>query len=173
MRNMNKIVVIGCPGSGKSHFSRQLHNKTGIALYHLDMMYWNSDKTTVEKEVFLDRLNDVLEKESWIIDGNYISTMKLRISKCDTVIFLDYPTEICLEGVRQRRGKARDDMPWVENDEDSEFIEYIKSFNKQQRPVVMAMLEESKLVKRILRFSGREEAEMFLHSYSLEDEICK
>ena len=44
---MKKVIVIGCPGSGKSTVSRALHNKTGIPLYHLDMMYWNADKTTV------------------------------------------------------------------------------------------------------------------------------
>ena len=59
---MKKVIVIGCPGSGKSTVSRALHNKTGISLYHLDMMYWNADKTTVEKSVFLKRLSAVLEK---------------------------------------------------------------------------------------------------------------
>ncbi|MBO5715969.1 MAG: adenylate kinase, partial [Clostridia bacterium] len=68
---MKKIIVIGCPGSGKSVFSRALHNKTGVPLFHLDMMYWNADKTTVEKKVFLERLSVVLEKNEWIIDGNY------------------------------------------------------------------------------------------------------
>ena len=75
---MKKVIVIGCPGSGKSTVSRALHNKTGIPLYHLDMMYWNADKTTVEKSVFLERLSAVLEKDEWIIDGNYGSTMELQ-----------------------------------------------------------------------------------------------
>ena len=60
---MKKIIVIGCPGSGKSIFSKRLHNKIGIPLFHLDMMYWNEDKTTVDKEVFLERLNNTLQKE--------------------------------------------------------------------------------------------------------------
>ena len=60
---MKKVIVIGCPGSGKSTVSRALHNKTGISLYHLDMMYWNADKTTVEKSVFLEQLSAVLEKD--------------------------------------------------------------------------------------------------------------
>ena len=67
---MKKIIVIGCPGSGKSTFSRALHKITGIPIFHLDMMYWNSDRTIVPKSVFLERLNDVLEKSEWIIDGN-------------------------------------------------------------------------------------------------------
>lgn len=54
---MKKIIVIGCPGSGKSTFSKALNKITGIPLFHLDMMFWNADKTTVEKTVFLERLS--------------------------------------------------------------------------------------------------------------------
>lgn len=49
---MKKIIIIGCPGSGKSTFSKALRNLTGLSLYHLDMLKWNSDKTTVSKRVF-------------------------------------------------------------------------------------------------------------------------
>lgn len=84
---MKKIIVIGCPGSGKSTFSKALHNITNIPLYHLDMMYWNTDRTTVEQSVFLNRLSNILNKSQWIIDGNYQSTLELRIKVCDTVVF--------------------------------------------------------------------------------------
>jgi len=139
---MKKIIVIGCPGSGKSTVSRALHNKTGIPLYHLDMMYWNADKSTVEMTVFLERLSTVIEKDEWIIDGNYSSTMELRMAAFDTVIFLDYPLEVCLDGIGERRGKPRSDMPWIETEEDAEFIEFVKSYNEQQKPKVMELLEK-------------------------------
>ena len=154
---MKKVIVIGCPGSGKSTVSRALHNKTGIPLYHLDMMYWNADKTTVEKSVFLERLSAVLEKDEWIIDGNYISTMELRLSLCDTVFFLDYPTEFCLGGVRARRGVARSDIPWIETDKDTEFVE---KFNVEQRPRVLSLLERYS-DKNIFIFKSREETDKF------------
>ncbi len=158
---MKKIIVIGCPGSGKSTFSRALHNKTGIPLYHLDMMYWNADKTVVEKSVFLERLTAVLEKDEWIIDGNYGSTMELRLSVCDTVIFLDYPLGVCLDGIKERRGKAREDMPWIETEEDAEFIEFIKCFNEQSRPKIVELLEKHG-DKNVFAFTSREQADEFL-----------
>ena len=158
---MKKVIVIGCPGSGKSTVSRALHNKTGIPLYHLDMMYWNADKTTVEKSVFLKRLSDVLEKDEWIIDGNYGSTMELRMAACDTVIFLDYPLDVCLDGIRERRGKPRSDMPWIETEEDAEFIEFIKNYNEQQKPKVLELLEKYS-DKNIIVFKSREQANEFL-----------
>ena len=160
---MKKIMVIGCPGSGKSTFSRKLHNVTGIPLFHLDMMYWNSDKTTVEQSVFRERLLKAIQKSEWIIDGNYGSTMELRIQACDTIIFLDYPLEVCLDGIKERRGKARSDIPWIEseNEEDAEFIEFIENYNSQSRPRVTELLEKY-FYKNIFIFANRTEADEFL-----------
>ena len=163
---MKKIIVIGCPGSGKSTVSRALHKNTGIPLYHLDMMYWNADKTTVEKCVFLERLSAVLEKDEWIIDGNYASTMDRRMAACDTVIFLDYSIEVCLDGIKERRGKPRGDMPWIETEEDEEFIEFVKGYNEQQRPRVLELLERYS-DKSIIIFESREEADAFLNGENL------
>ena len=166
MKDMKRIIVIGCPGSGKSTVSRALHNKTGIPLYHLDVMYWNADKTTVEKSVFLERLSDVLEKDEWIIDGNYGSTMELRMAVCDTVIFLNYPLDVCLDGIKERRGKSRSDMPWIETEEDAEFIEFIKSYNEQQKPKVLELLKKYN-DKKIIIFGSREQANAFLNGEKL------
>ena len=163
---MKKNIVIGCPGSGKSTVSRALHNKTGIPLYHLDMMYWNADKTTVEKSVFLERLSAVLGKDEWIIDGNYGSTMEQRMAACDTVFFLDYPLDVCLDGIKERRGKPRSDMPWIEIEEDSEFIEFIKSYNEQQKPKVLELLEKYS-DKNIVIFKSREQTDAFLNGENL------
>ena len=111
---MEKVIIIGCPGSGKSTFGRKLKHITGLPLYHLDMMFWNEDKTTVSKEIFIERLQEVMSNPKWIIDGNYGGSMEMRIKECDTVFFLDYPTEVCIDGIIKRKGKPRSDMPWVE-----------------------------------------------------------
>ncbi|MBE7058943.1 MAG: adenylate kinase [Ruminococcaceae bacterium] len=160
---MKKIIVIGCPGSGKSTFAKSLHEITGIELFHLDMMYWNSDKTVADKSVFLERLSNAMAKSEWIIDGNYGSTMELRLQACDTVFFLDYPSDVCLEGIRERRGKPRTDMPWIENadEEDTEFIVFVKSYNLEYRPQVLTLLEKYS-EKDIFVFKSRKEADGFL-----------
>lgn len=163
---MKKVIVIGCPGSGKSTVSRALQNKTGIPLYHLDMMYWNADKTTVEKSVFLERLFAVLEKDEWIIEYNYGSTMELRMVACDTVIFLDYPLDVCLDGIKERRGKPRSDMPWIETEEDAEFTGFIKNYNEQQKPKVLELIEKYS-DKNIIIFKSREQADSFLNGEKL------
>ena len=103
---MKRVIVIGCPGSGKSTFARALHDKTGLPLHHLDMMYWNADKTTVPKEVFRARLAELLTEDAWIIDGNYGSTMETRMAACDTVFFLavqDGKTVGRIQGIVQKQ----------------------------------------------------------------------
>ena len=158
---MKKVIVIGCPGSGKSTFSRALHDKTGLPLHHLDLMFWNADKTTVEKSLFREKLSAVLAQDEWIIDGNYGSTMELRIAECDTCFFLDFPLEICLGGVKERQGKPRSDMPWVETEDDAEFLNFIRKYNEKERPNVLSLLDKYS-DKNIVIFKSREEADEFL-----------
>ena len=87
---MKKIIILGCPGSGKSTFARALQKQTGLPVFYLDRMNWNPDRTTVEKDVFLERLQEVLNREEWILDGNYGSTIELRLQACDTAFFLKF-----------------------------------------------------------------------------------
>ncbi len=160
---MKKVIVIGCPGSGKSTFSKKLAERTKLPLYHLDLLYWNADKTTVSKEIFCKRLKDVLQKSEWIIDGNYASTLEIRIKECDTVFFLDYPLDVCLDGIRSRQGKARSDMPWVENSDeiDRDFLEFIQRYETDNKPEVETLLQKY-ASREIYFFKTRLQSEEFL-----------
>ena len=161
---MKKVIIIGCPGSGKSTFGRKLRAVTGISLYHLDMLYWNEDATTAGREVFIKRLENIMSKPEWIIDGNYAATMEMRIKECDTVFFLDYSTEVCIAGVNERKGKPRSDMPWVENgNTDEEFITFIKRYNSESRPEVIRLLEKYSS-KNIMVFNSRAESDDYVNS---------
>lgn len=140
---MKRILVIGCPGSGKSYFSRALAEKLGLPLVHLDLLNWNADGTNVEREVFDKRLADVLARDEWIIDGNYGRTMESRMERCDAIFFLDFPTEVCLNGVRERKGKPRPDMPFDPPDsDDEEFMEFIRRYSEESRSKVLELLEK-------------------------------
>lgn len=160
---MKKIIVLGCPGSGKSTFARALQKRTGLPLFYLDRMNWNPDRTTVEKAVFLERLREVLSREEWILDGNYGSTIELRLQACDTAFFLDYPVEVCLDSIRERRGKVREDMPWVEGEreEDADFLAFIRAYPIQSRPKVLELLARYS-EKETHIFRDRSEAGAFL-----------
>lgn len=160
---MKKIIVIGCPGSGKSTFAKALQQKINLPLYHLDMLYWNADRTIVDKTIFYEKQFSIIQTDEWIIDGNYGSTMELRIQSCDTIFFLDYPLEVCLAGIKERRGKPRSDMPWQEksDEEDFEFLDFVKNYNLKNRPQVIELLDRYS-DKKIYVFKNRNEANDFL-----------
>lgn len=125
---MERILVIGCPGAGKSSFARRLREITGLPLHYLDMIWHRPDRTTVAREEFDRRLEQILQTDRWIIDGNYQRTMARRLEECDTVFLLDIPVEICLEGAKERIGRQREDLPCVENELEKEFRQWIEEF---------------------------------------------
>ena len=159
---MKKVIVIGCPGGGKSTFARKLSAKTGLPLCYLDMIWHLPDRTTLSREEFAARLEQITARHEWIIDGNYLHTMPLRLSRCDTVFFFDLPVGVCLAGAEERIGKQRADMPWTENSLDDEFRQWIIDFPTQQLPVINALLSEYKQKVKIVVFHTREEADAFL-----------
>lgn len=161
---MKKIMVIGSPGAGKSTFARKLQEKTNFPLYYLDMLWHKADKTNVSREEFDAHLGEILQKDAWIIDGNYQRTLKLRLQSCDTVFLLDFPPETCLAGVKSRIGKPREDMPWIETEFDAEFKQWILDFPTNQLPQIYALLEEYKANKEIIVFKSRKAADAYLEN---------
>ena len=130
---MKRILVIGCPGAGKSTFARALRDRTGLPLWYLDQIWHRPDRTTISRAEFDARLTGLLRGDAWIIDGNYLRTLELRLRAADTVFLLDYPTGVCLEGARARIGTKREDLPWVEEEFDPEFRQWIEDFRTSFR----------------------------------------
>lgn len=161
---MKKIIVIGCPGAGKSTFSRRLRDLTGLPLYYLDMIWHKPDRTNVTREEFDERLLEIIKKDEWIIDGNYNRTLEIRMRYCDTVFLLDFPTELCLEGARSRIGKKREEMPWVEEELDEEFKNWITTFSDEKLPYIYELLSKYS-DKNIIIFKTRSEIEEYFSSY--------
>ena len=162
MDRNRKILIIGCPGSGKSTFARKLRDKTGLPLYYLDMIYHNTDRTTVSPEVFIDRLMEILNSDKWIIDGNYTNTLPLRLEECTGVFFFDLPVEHCIEGASVRVGQSREDLPWFESELDPDFKQFIVDFPKKTTPRIYELLSQYKGIKEITVFHSRDDADEYL-----------
>ncbi|MBD5559533.1 MAG: adenylate kinase [Clostridia bacterium] len=161
MFDVERVLIVGSPGSGKSTFARRLAQITHLPLVYLDMLYWKADGTTETAEVFDARLRAVLAKPRWIMDGNYMRTLKVRLSACDTVFAFDVPPEICLEGALARIGRKRPDLPWIEEVPDPDFLSYIRVFPRQRLPRLRTLLDsQHHAAVRWLRSRG--EADAFL-----------
>ena len=163
---MKRIIVIGCPGAGKSTFARKLRDKTGLPLYYLDMLFHRPDRTTVACEEFDQKLQEILKTDRWIIDGNYQRTLPTRFEACTDVFLLDFPLDLCLEGAAARIGTIRDDMPWVEQEFDPGFRQYILDFPKDQLPRIYELVEKYRDSRCITEFHSREEADRWFESLS-------
>lgn len=161
---MKRIIVVGPSGAGKSTFSRRLSKRLGIDVYHLDNIFRKSDKSHITRDEFDLKLSEVLAKDSWIIDGDYSRTYEVRFKNADTIIFLNYPLEVCLEGVNSRIGTIREDIPWVEDEFDPEFLEWIKNWFKDVLPKTLELIEKYKDEKNIIIFKSRDEALDYLNN---------
>lgn len=159
---MKRAIIIGCSGAGKSTFARKLAEISHLPLYYLDMYWHKPDKTTVTREEFAEKLNVLLQKDEWILDGNFARTLEMRLQACDTVFLMDYPLEVCLNGVRGRIGTKREDMPWVEEEFDPDFQEWIEGFSQNVLPKMLALIEKYKAEKEVYIFKSRAEADAYL-----------
>ena len=78
---MQRILVIGCCGAGKSTFAKELSSKLNLPLVQLDRLFWKPGWSEQEEQIFADILQTELEPDKWIIDGNYLKSLPLRIKK--------------------------------------------------------------------------------------------
>ena len=127
-----------------------------------DRIWHKPDRTEISPEEFDAALANILKQPRWIIDGNYLRTMEMRLERCDTVFLLDYPLELCLESAAARIGTAREDMPWVETEFDPEFRSWIEDFPKTQLPRMNELLAAFREKTTIIRFHSRQEAAAWL-----------
>ena len=164
---MERIIIIGCGGAGKSTLARLLGEKLSLPVVHLDKLFWLPGWVEMEKDAFDALLLEEMAKEKWIMDGNFNRTMPQRLERCDTVIYLDFSRVACLWGVLKRtvttHGTVRPDMgEGCPERIDLEFLKWVWNFNKNKRERYYKMLNEAegkqtivlknrRMVKRFLR----------------------
>lgn len=164
---MQKILIVGSGGAGKSTLSRQLGEILNLEVIHLDSFYWNPGWIETPKAEWESIVQDLILRESWIIDGNYSDTLDIRLSVADTVIFLDFPRLLCLLRVIKRywqyAGKSRPDMQsdclerltW-------EFIKFVWSYPVTRRPIILEKLSQLAPKQQVIILRKPREVREFL-----------
>ena len=122
----------------------------GLPLVHLDREFHRPGWVEPPLEEWVARVEALIAGEEWVIDGNYGSTMELRLSRADTSVFLDLPTLTCVIGilgrVRRWHGRSRPDMAeGCPEHFNLDFLRYTRRFRRDTRP---------RVVERLSRFDG-------------------
>ena len=159
-----RIIILGCPGSGKTAFANKLHGLTGIPLIHLDSIWWKADRTHISRDEFDKRLAIAISGPEWLIEGDYSRTYEVRIRACDVIVFLDFEEEECMKGITERIGKARDDMPWTEQSLDPELVRLVKDYRTKNRPVLLQLFEKYGEKQKLI-FKSREQVNEWLKQW--------
>ena len=165
---MERVIIIGCGGAGKSTLARKMGEKTGLPVVHLDKLFWKPGWESVSQGEFDILHRQELAKERWILDGNFDRTMPERLARCDTVIYLDFSRVTCLLGVAKRifttYGTVRPDMgEGCPERFDWEFLQWVWNFNKNKRDTNYRRLAEVEGVDIII-LENRRQVERFLRN---------
>ncbi|MEV0595667.1 topology modulation protein [Nonomuraea cavernae] len=142
--HMSRVAVIGSGGSGKSYVARELGRLLDAPVTHLDAVYYDDEWTPLPAEKFETIQRELVAEPRWVIDGNYNSTLHVRLQACDTVILVDVPTVAALWGVlsRQARHGAGQHDAGVYNRINWSFVRYVASYRRRMRPQVLAKIRQ-------------------------------
>ena len=165
---MERIMIIGCGGAGKSTLARQLGEKTGLPVVHLDKLFWKPGWVESSREEIDAKIMAEMAKPQWIMDGNYNRTLAERMRHCDTIIYLDFSRFACLMGVLKRvittYGTVRPDMgEGCPERFDGEFLQWVWNYNKNKRESNYRLLNEATHAETIV-LKNRRAVKKFLKS---------
>lgn len=169
---MERISIIGAGGSGKSTLARQLGEKLDIEVYYLNKIWRKDPDHHISEEEFIKIQKEIIENnDKFIFDGNYMSTLDLRLEASDTIIFLDFPTSTNLkQSVKKSLTEDNRDNedPYLDHTGkiNLKYINWLLNFEKEDRETILDKLNELKLEKKIIIIDNNNKKDLFLDSIS-------
>ena len=147
MEKLNRIAIIGAPGSGKTTLSQKLEKLYNLPLFNIDTIYQLPNWVMRDPKERDAMILEEADKDKWIIDGTFIDTLEYRVNRADRVIFLDYSTWTFLRGIFDRLihnyGKEKPDMPGCKEKFDLSFIAYVCRYNFERRKLIYGILNQN------------------------------
>lgn len=144
----DRILIIGCAGSGKTTVANKLATKLNLPVVHLDTHYWLSHWRPINADVWYQQINKLCKEPKWIMDGNYTNSLPERMLYANTIVYLDAPRWLCLWRVFKRRfqfikNRFRSDIPEGCKDRiNYRFYKWIWDYPKRSKPETLAHLSQ-------------------------------
>jgi adenylate kinase family enzyme len=163
---MDRIIVLGSSGSGKSTLARRLGALLAVEVIHLDSYYWQPHWVATPAAEWTARVMELLRGDRWVMDGNYLSSLELRVARADTVIFIDQSRWVCLWRCLRRwarhRGQNRPELAAGCYEKiDLDFLKWIWNYPRDVKPDIERVLEQHS-EKRVVWLRGSAAADTFL-----------
>lgn len=164
---MKRILVIGSGGAGKTTFAKMLSQRLTLPLIHLDAHYWKPGWIKTPTDIWNLKVKELCTESEWVMDGNFVSSLALRLKRADTVIFLDFGRVLCTYSVVKRLvshwGRVRDDMgEGCKESFDLEFLKWVWNFPSSSRPRVISVLADTPETVNLHFVKNRKELREFL-----------
>lgn len=171
--SINRVIIIGSSGSGKSTLARQLGASLELPVIHLDRHFWHPGWIETPQEDWRAEVTRLVNREQWVMDGNYRETLDLRLNAADMVVFLDLHPMVCAWRTLKRRieyyNRPRPDMapgcreplfdPQV-----FQFLRRVWNYPRRARPDVVNHLNEVAFSKRVIWLRSRKDVQQFLYA---------
>ncbi|MFB8341236.1 DNA topology modulation protein FlaR [Brucella cytisi] len=170
---LQRIMIIGGAGSGKSSLARKLGDITGLPVIHIDILYWQPGWTMRPRDQIGRLTIEAANQDTWIFEGNHSETMNYRASRADMLVFLDISTTRRLWRVLKRTimhyGHSRPDMAegCIERF-DWNFLKWVAGYRKNGRIRALAFLETAPQHLTKLHLSSPRDVERFLTQMACE-----
>lgn len=168
-------MVIGVSaGAGKSTLARRLGEELEIEVIHLDRLYWRPGWVESPLDEFRASQQENVQKEKWIIEGNYSNSFDIRAEKADTIVYIELPLSICLYRVVKRWitniGKNRPDMAdGCAEKLDWKFIKFIvKTYNQRKKTMAERIEAFRKKKKKVYILKSEKEVRSFTMRLKIE-----
>jgi adenylate kinase family enzyme len=102
--DLNKIIIIGNSGSGKTFLAQKLAAVLNVPVVHLDKLFWESESCSQKrpKEVVYQEIAEITEQPKWILEGVFGDLANIGILKADILIFLNKDWSECSQALTLR-----------------------------------------------------------------------
>ena len=98
---MQRVLVAGITGSGKSTYAAELSRRLALPSYSMDALFHGPGWEPIP--TFVDDVASIVEGDCWVFDSHgYSEVQDVMWARADAVIWLDYPRRIAATRVTRR-----------------------------------------------------------------------